>query len=425
MLLAMSPVQAIPERRACVYALKPMDLGKRSLQRRAAGTCFRSVRLDGGTGRPRAPAGRGLAGSAGRPALQAAKRLAALLPMVHLQCAAGAAPCGAAFLPIRSRTVTGGGLLNMKLKCSLLFSALLACALAAGEAWADVKIDEANFPDAAFRQWVKKNVANGGDVLTDRQIAAAERLELVGQDIASFKGLEHFAALQVLFCSGNSLTALDISKNLRLRELDCANCGLKALDVSRNKNLEALNCSGNTLAKLDISSNIALKWLNCSGNSLKSIDASKNIALQSLLCENNKIKILDLSKNKELIFLECQENPLKTVNLLNNRNIFKLSLPEKGAVTLPGGDTLSSRDFAFEPAGDKTFRLDLSRFGDKVEDAYVLDNYHPAANCPQAQNGVYFFPAGALVGVAYRIGKEGETMELVFNVPDVPEEEEK
>ena len=73
----------------------------------------------------------------------------------------------------------------MRLKCSMLFSAMLACALAASEAWADVKIDEANFPDAAFRQWVKKNVANGGDVLTDKQIASAEKLELNGEDIAS------------------------------------------------------------------------------------------------------------------------------------------------------------------------------------------------------------------------------------------------
>ncbi len=311
----------------------------------------------------------------------------------------------------------------MKLKCSMLFSAVLACLLVAGEAWADVKIDEANFPDAAFRQWVKKNVANGGDVLTDRQIAAAENLDVFGKDIASLQGLKHFAALKTLRCSGNPLSALDVSKNLKLRELECNFCGLKSLDVSRNKNLEALDCSYNALSKLNISSNATLRWLNCSGNSLKSIDVSRNIALETLLCDENKTVKLDLSNNKELLFLDCKKNPLKTVNLLHNRNMYKFSLPEQGAVTLPGGDTLSSRDFAFEPAGDKSFRLNLSRFGGKVEDAYVLDNSHPSANLPQAQKGVYVFPAGALIGVAYRIGKEGETMELVFNVPDVPGEE--
>ena len=307
----------------------------------------------------------------------------------------------------------------MRLKCSMFFSALLACTLATGEAWADVKIDEANFPDSAFRQWVKENAANGGDVLTDRQIAATEKLELVGKDIASFKGLEHFTALKVLACSGNSTPALDLSKNVELREVDCSCCDLKSLDVSRNKNLEVLNCYANSLSALNISNNVALRWLKCSNNSLESIDVSNNIALESLSCDNNKITTLDLSKNKELLFLECEENPLKTVNLLNNRNMFKFSLPEKGTVTLPGGDTLSNRDFAFKPAGEKSFRLDLSRFGDKVEDAYV--RHHRSGTCLQAQNGVYVFTAGSAIGVAYRTGKEGDTMELQFSVPDADE----
>ena len=76
----------------------------------------------------------------------------------------------------------------MRLKCTILFSALLACALAASEAWADVKIDEANFPDATFRQWLKTKVANGGDVLTDAQIAATEELEPVAEEISQPAG---------------------------------------------------------------------------------------------------------------------------------------------------------------------------------------------------------------------------------------------
>ncbi len=305
----------------------------------------------------------------------------------------------------------------MKLKCNMLFSAVLACALAAGEAWADVKIDEANFPDASFRQWVKEKVANGGDVLTDKQIAATEKIELVDGDIASFKGLEHFAALKVFRCSATSLPALDVSKNLKLRELDCGSCELKTLDVSRNKDLEALECGGNALTTLDISSNVALRWLSCVNNDLKKLDVSKNIALESLSCMNNKIEMLDVSKNKELLVLDCNANPLKTLSLLNNTNIYSFILPDNVAVTLPGGDTVSSKDFTFEAAGDQTFRLDLSRFGDKIEDAYVLDRHSRSKNCLQAQNGVYVFPAGEQIGVAYRVSKEGDTMELVMSVP--------
>ena len=314
----------------------------------------------------------------------------------------------------------------MRLKCTILFSALLACALAASEAWADVKIDEANFPDAAFRQWLKTKVANGGDVLTDAQIAATEELEPVAEEIASLQGLEHFTALKRLRCAGNSLQALDISKNKELRELDCSCSELKSLDVSHNTKLEALNCYANALTSLNISSNLALKWLKCSNNALTSLDVSKNVALETLLCDDNKIETLDLSKNKELLCLECFDNPLKTVNLTNNWNMYKFALPKQGAVTLPGGDTLSNKDFSFEAVGEKSFRLDLSKFGDKIEDAYALydRSTQPAQAQAQAQNGVHVFSAGAQVRVAYRIGKEGDTIELEFDVPDVPGEED-
>ena len=57
-------------------------------------------------------------------------------------------------------------------------AALLALALGAGEALADVAVDAANFPDSHFRQWVKENAAQGGDVLTDAQIAQVEEMDV-------------------------------------------------------------------------------------------------------------------------------------------------------------------------------------------------------------------------------------------------------
>ena len=102
-----------------------------------------------------------------------------------------------------------------------LFAALLACALcgalAPAGAWADVKIDAKNFPDANFRRWVKENAAGGKNVLTDAQRAAVKEMDLSETGgISSLKGLEHFTALEALDCEGNKLMALDLSKNKNL-----------------------------------------------------------------------------------------------------------------------------------------------------------------------------------------------------------------
>ena len=89
-------------------------------------------------------------------------------------------------------------------------AALLALALGAGEALADVAVDAANFPDGNFRQWVKENAAKGGDVLTDAQIASVEEMDLSYGEMASLKGLERFTALKALTCLSNSLKTLDL-----------------------------------------------------------------------------------------------------------------------------------------------------------------------------------------------------------------------
>ena len=51
----------------------------------------------------------------------------------------------------------------------------------------------------------------------------------------------------VLYCSGNQLTTLDVSKNTILTTLDCSKNQLKALDVSKNTELGTLNCFCNQI----------------------------------------------------------------------------------------------------------------------------------------------------------------------------------
>ena len=74
-----------------------------------------------------------------------------------------------------------------------------------------------------------------------------------GMDISSLSGIEYFENLEWLSCSHNSLTTLDISRNLKLIKLDCGENRLSELNVNNNIALRYLYCYNNNLNNLDIS----------------------------------------------------------------------------------------------------------------------------------------------------------------------------
>ena len=115
-------------------------------------------------------------------------------------------------------------------------------------------------------------------------------------------------------CNNNqaNLTAIDVSNNTQLIELDCYSNQLSNLDVSKNTQLTSLGCSENKLNDLDVSKNTKLKYLNCSDNTLTSLDVSKNTQLTELFCVNNKLSSLDVSRNTQLEELYCWGNNFTT-----------------------------------------------------------------------------------------------------------------
>ena len=123
--------------------------------------------------------------------------------------------------------------------------------LSSGEAYAGfvpIDIDETNFPDDKFRNYLIAQEYGRDRILTGSEIQARKRLKLCYQGIKDLKGIEFFTALTILDCMGNSLTSLDVSKNTALEELWCSNCDLTSLDVSKNTSLTVLLCSGNHIS---------------------------------------------------------------------------------------------------------------------------------------------------------------------------------
>ena len=103
---------------------------------------------------------------------------------------------------------------------SLLLCLLMCVGLFPMAALADgdryLEINEANFPDAIFRQWVKDNLAGGKDYMTQAEVEGVTYISASGKGIASLKGVEHFTALEDLSCYNNQLTTLDVSHNTAL-----------------------------------------------------------------------------------------------------------------------------------------------------------------------------------------------------------------
>ena len=222
--------------------------------------------------------------------------------------------------------------------------ATATCGLAlmcSATAFADVVINETNFPDKNFRDYLLSESYGSDGVLTDAEIAGITTIYVNNKSISDLSGIQFFTALTKLECYHNQLTTLDVSANAALTSLRCDNNQLTTLNVSANTALTYLECGYNQLNTLDISKNTALRTLYCFDNQLTTLDVSKNTALKGLECDRNQLTTLDVSKNTALTWLWCGYNQLTTLDLtgLNSLTSFVGSNQTPPAFTLSGNST--------------------------------------------------------------------------------------
>ncbi|MBR6616693.1 MAG: leucine-rich repeat domain-containing protein, partial [Oscillospiraceae bacterium] len=181
-----------------------------------------------------------------------------------------------------------------------------------------VVINETNFPDETFRNYVSGNFDNGDGVLTSDELATVFVIDVPGMGIKDLTGVEYFTELTFLYCNDNQLEKLDVSSNTALTDLNCAENDLTSLDVSTCTALTYLNCYDNQLTSLDVNNCTALINLNCPQNKLTALDVSNCTALIYLTCSKNQLESLDVSKNTALTYLDCANNQLTELDLNNN-----------------------------------------------------------------------------------------------------------
>ena len=165
-------------------------------------------------------------------------------------------------------------------------------------------------------------------------MAAVTELDLSNKGLTDLGGIEYFTGLTDLNLRDNSLTALDVTKNVNLTTLDLWGNKLTELDVSKNVNLTTLNLRNNALTALDVTKNTALTDLNCTGNQLTAIDVSNNTELVDLNLQNNRLTALDVSKNTKLQFLSCNNSLIGTLDVSKNTELLSLSCTYCGLTNL-------------------------------------------------------------------------------------------
>jgi hypothetical protein len=122
-------------------------------------------------------------------------------------------------------------------------------------------------PDTYFKQTL---LLKGFDLNMDGEIAFSEAMKvdslLLHFPYADLTGLEAFASLKYLNCSGSGLKKLEVSKLTALQTLICSNNELIVLDISKNPALKELYCQNNSLISLNVCECIDLGVLDCSNN---------------------------------------------------------------------------------------------------------------------------------------------------------------
>ena len=217
-------------------------------------------------------------------------------------------------------------LLSILLLCCMVLTLLPTAALAAG----DVAIDETNFPDDNFRQYVKDNFDNNKDnSLSAGEIAAVKALDRK-QNLGLLKditGIAFFTELESLVILQNRfVTQLDISENTKLKELLIGGPPLTSLDVSKNTALESLRLPSCQLETLDLSQNTALKELDCRHFKFSTLDLSQHTALENIKLSSGNLHTLDVGKNTVLKKLDVKENPLTSMNLGDSGSTIEVEL---------------------------------------------------------------------------------------------------
>ncbi len=193
----------------------------------------------------------------------------------------------------------------------------------------EVLINETNFPDANFRNYLTQTF--GKRFLYTADVAATKLLRVNINGCINLQGIGFFTALEDLSCVGNSLQSLDVSSCSALKTLRCNDNKLGYLDLRYNKKLEFVDCCDNKINGILLPNTLTLTGLVCRNNWLTSLPALpsgltyldcgiNNLTslptmpdgIQEIYAKGNKFTSLSITGKSSLETLVVSDNTLLT-----------------------------------------------------------------------------------------------------------------
>lgn len=137
-----------------------------------------------------------------------------------------------------------------------------------------VKLIPSFTEEKKFIYYLLNNFDTDGDgSLELTAIENAKELNISDIGISTLAGvLDQMPNLEILDCSKNNLSSIDLSKNELLTKLDCSNNKLQTLNLGNNQNLLELYCNNNYLSSLDCSNNEYLYAVDFCDNYISEIE---------------------------------------------------------------------------------------------------------------------------------------------------------
>lgn len=246
---------------------------------------------------------------------------------------------------------------NFKLG-SLLLSVVIILVITGNSA----KAQNVNIPDTAFLTALLNNPAINtnadGFIQVSEAASYAGIIDVSNLGISDLTGIEAFVMIQILWCSNNQLTTINLSNNSQLTWLRVDGNQLSTLDLNSNPSLVTLDCANNLLSALDISNNALLVYLQAELNQLSSLNVNNNTALSILEVPHNQLTNLDISNNLNLEIFECSYNQISNINVSANADLTGLLIGNNLLTTIDVSSNLNLN--SLECGGNQISNLDVS-----------------------------------------------------------------
>lgn len=151
--------------------------------------------------------------------------------------------------------------------------------------------------------------------------SALRELRISSGSITTNLNLDNLGNLRKFSYYGN-LATIDLSDCIKLIEISIGfstaqDIQLSAVDLSNQPLLANLNISNTQITSLDLSNNVNLDNVYLQGNLLQSINFGGISFVRTLYCENNQLTSLNLNNFQNLNVLSCANNNLTELKLKN------------------------------------------------------------------------------------------------------------